>query len=195
FTLDTTAPDNITSGIVDGSLGLTDDVGPVTGPITDGGITDDTRPTFAGQATDDIDHVNIYDNGTLIGSAPVDKDGNWSYTPEADLAEGEHSLTVAAVDKAGNEGPQTSGTDDGSWDFTVDTTAPDNATSGLVDGSLDLTDDVGTVTGTIADGSVTDDARPTYAGKATADIDHVNIYDNGTLVGSAPVDAEGNWSF
>ncbi|MHA0876191.1 Ig-like domain-containing protein, partial [Enterobacter pasteurii] len=77
--------------------GLTDDVGPVTGPIADGGTTDDTRPTFAGQATDDIDHVNIYDNGTLIGSAPVDKDGNWSFTPEADLAEGEHSLTVAAV--------------------------------------------------------------------------------------------------
>ncbi|MEH0888549.1 Ig-like domain-containing protein, partial [Enterobacter sp. UNJFSC 003] len=146
FTLDTTAPDNITSGIVDGSLGLTDDVGPVTGPIADGGTTDDTRPTFAGQATDDIDHVNIYDNGNLIGSAPVDENGNWSYTPDTDLAEGEHSLTVAAVDKAGQEGPQVSGTDDGSWDFTVDTTAPDNTTSGIVSGSLDLVDDVGTVT-------------------------------------------------
>ncbi|MEH0888879.1 Ig-like domain-containing protein, partial [Enterobacter sp. UNJFSC 003] len=76
----------------------------------------------------------------------VDENGNWSYTPETDLAEGDHSLTVAAVDKAGQEGPQVSGTDDGSWDFTVDTTAPDNTTSGIVSGSLDLVDDVGTVT-------------------------------------------------
>uniref|UniRef100_UPI0034D47D54 Ig-like domain-containing protein n=1 Tax=Mixta calida TaxID=665913 RepID=UPI0034D47D54 len=129
--------------IVDGSLSLTDDVGPVTGPITDGGITDDARPTFSGKATSDIDHVNIYDKGTLIGSAPVDKDGNWSFTPETDLAEGEHAFTAAAVDKAGNEGAPVSGTDDESWDFTLDVTAPDNSTSGIVDGSLSLTDDVG----------------------------------------------------
>ena len=195
FTLDVTAPDNSTSGIVDGSLSLTDDVGPVTGPIPDGGFTDDARPTFSGKATDDIDHVNIYDNGELIGSAPVDKDSNWSFTPETDLAEGDHSLSAAAVDKAGNEGAPVSGTDDGNWDFTVDTSAPDNNTSGIVDGSLSLTDDVGAVTGPITDGGVTDDARPTFSGKATSDIDHVNIYDKGTLIGSAPVDKDGNWSF
>ncbi|MGM5528963.1 Ig-like domain-containing protein [Mixta calida] len=195
FTLDVTAPDNSTSGIVDGSLSLTDDVGPVTGPILDGGFTDDARPTFSGKATDDIDHVNIYDNGELIGSAPVDENGNWSFTPETDLAEGEHSLSAAAVDKAGNEGAPVSGTDDGNWDFTVDTSAPDNNTSGIVDGSLSLTDDVGAVTGPITDGGITDDARPTFSGKATSDIDHVNIYDKGTLIGSAPVDENGNWSF
>ncbi|MDU4942633.1 MAG: Ig-like domain-containing protein [Mixta calida] len=195
FTLDVTAPDNSTSGIVDGSLSLTDDVGPVTGPITDGGITDDARPTFSGKATDDIDRVNIYDKGTLIGSAPVDENGNWSFTPETDLAEGDHSLSAAAVDKAGNEGAPVSGTDDGSWDFTVDTSAPDNNTSGIVSGSLSLTDDVGPVTGPITDGGITDDARPTFSGKATSDIDHVNIYDKGTLIGSAPVDKDGNWSF
>ena len=195
FTVDTSAPDNTTSGIVDGSLSLTDDVGPVTGPIPDGGNIDDARPTFSGKATSDIDHVNIYDNGELIGSAPVDENGNWSFTPETDLAEGDHAFTVAAVDKAGNEGAPVSGTDDGNWDFTVDTSAPDNNTSGIVDGSLSLTDDVGAVTGPITDGGVTDDARPTFSGKATSDIDHVNIYDKGTLIGSAPVDKDGNWSF
>ncbi|MDU5191985.1 MAG: Ig-like domain-containing protein, partial [Mixta calida] len=195
FTIDSIAPDNNTSGIVDGSLSLTDDVGPVTGPIPDGGNIDDARPTFSGKATSDIDHVNIYDNGELIGSAPVDKDGNWSFTPETDLAEGEHSLSAAAVDKAGNEGAPVSGTDDESWDFTVDTSAPDNNTSGIVSGSLSLTDDVAPVTGVIVDGGSTNDARPTYAGKATSDIDHVNIYDRGTLIGSASVGQDNGWSF
>ncbi|MEM6162496.1 Ig-like domain-containing protein, partial [Erwinia sp. P6884] len=196
FTVDTSAPDNQTSGIVADSISLTDDVGPVTGEIADGSVTDDARPTFSGKATADIDHVNIYDNGELAGTAPVDADGNWSWTPAQDLADGSvHELTVAAVDAAGNEGPAVSGTADDGWSFTIDTSAPDNQTSGIVADSITLTDDVGAITGEIADGSVTDDARPTFSGKATADIDHVNIYDNGKLIDSVPVDADGNWSW
>ncbi|MTD39952.1 hypothetical protein GIX45_15325, partial [Erwinia sp. CPCC 100877] len=192
---DTTPPDNITSGIVNGSTSLTDDVEPVTGAIPDGGSTNDSRPTYSGKATDDIDHVNIYDDGKLIGSAKVESDGTWSFTPDTDLTDGEHSLTVSAVDKAGNEGPQTSGTDDGSWDFTVDTSSPDNISSGIEDGSISLTDDVEPVTGAIPDGGSTNDSRPTYSGKATDDIDHVNIYDGGKLIGSAKVESDGTWSF
>ncbi|MDW8847681.1 Ig-like domain-containing protein, partial [Erwinia sp. MMLR14_017] len=193
---DGTAPDNQTSGVVVDSISLTDDVGPVTGEIADGGVTDDTRPTLSGNATADIDHVNIYDNGELAGSATVDENGKWSWTPEQDLADGTgHELTVAAVDVAGNEGPAISGTADDGWSFTVDTSAPDNQSSGIVTDAITLTDDVGPVTGEIADGSVTDDARPTYAGQATADIDHVNIYDGGVLIGSSAVDAEGRWSW
>ncbi|MCX0499653.1 Ig-like domain-containing protein, partial [Erwinia billingiae] len=118
---DTTAPDNITSGVVADSITLTDDVGETTGPINSGDVTDDARPTFAGEATADIDHVNIYDNGELAGTATVDENGKWSWTPEQDLADGsEHDLTVSAVDAAGNEGPQA----DGGWSFTVDTSTP-----------------------------------------------------------------------
>ncbi|MDY0995545.1 Ig-like domain-containing protein, partial [Pantoea agglomerans] len=271
---DITPPDNINSGIVSDSVTLTDDVGAITGEIASGSVTDDARPTLSGDATADIDHVNIYDNGELVGSAAVDADGKWSWTPEQDMADGtSHDLTVAAVDAAGNEGPQA----DGDWSFTVDTstaapeitnntedelagnaepgavivitdpvsdsvtstvadadghwsiqpnpagvdakdvvveatdeagnsnsvvidgpgdsTPPDNQTSGLVIDSITLTDDVGAITGEIASGSVTDDARPTLSGDATADIDHVNIYDNGELVGSAAVDADGKWSW
>ncbi len=199
FVIDAGAPDNIASGIVEGSLSLTDDVGAQTGDIPDGGVTDDTRPTFSGKATDDIDHVNIYDNGTLIGAADVDKDGRWSFTPQTDLPEGEHEFTVSAVDRAGNEGAQTSGTSDEGWSFTVDTTAP--ADTAFESGSITLTDDVGPVRGTIVDGSITDDAQPTYGGvigsEGLADgVVSVNIYDNGTLIGSAAVDrTTGAWSF
>jgi hypothetical protein len=195
FTLDATAPDNSTSGIVAGSITLTDDRAPVTGEIADGSATNDRRPTYSGQATADIDHVNIYDNGELVGSAAVDSDGRWSFTPDSDLAEGSHEFTVSAVDASGNEGPQVSGTDDAGWSFTLDATAPDNSTSGIVAGSITLTDDRAPVTGEIADGSATNDRRPTYSGQATADIDHVNIYDGGTLLGSAAVDGDGRWSF
>ncbi|WP_262405313.1 Ig-like domain-containing protein, partial [Pantoea agglomerans] len=271
---DITPPDNINSGIVSDSVTLTDDVGAITGEIASGSVTDDARPTLSGDATADIDHVNIYDNGELVGSAAVDADGKWSWTPEQDMADGtSHDLTVAAVDAAGNEGPQA----DGDWSFTVDTstaapeitnntedelagnaepgavivitdpvsdsvtstvadadghwsiqpnpagvdakdvvveatdeagnsnsvvidgpgdsTPPDNQTSGLVIDSITLTDDVGAITGEILDGSVTDDARPTFSGDATADIDHVNIYDNGQLIGSAAVGVDGKWSW
>ncbi|MCX0498902.1 Ig-like domain-containing protein, partial [Erwinia billingiae] len=195
---DSTAPDNITSGVVIDSITLTDDVGPVTGEIADGGLTDDARPTFAGEATADIDHVNIYDNGELAGTATVDENGKWSWTPEQDLADGEHDLTVSAVDAAGNEGPQTSGTADGGWGFTVDTVAP--GADAFNDASITLTDDVGPVQGIITDGSTTDDARPTYSGTLSAEgiaagVVSVNVYDNGVLIGNVPVDADGNWSW
>ncbi|MGE1161212.1 Ig-like domain-containing protein [Pantoea agglomerans] len=196
---DSTPPDNQTSGLVIDSITLTDDVGAITGEILDGSVTDDARPTFSGDATADIDHVNIYDNGQLIGSAAVDVDGKWSWTPEQDMADGtSHDLTVAAVDAAGNEGPQVSGTDDDGWSFTVDTTAPD--IDAFTDSSITLTDDVGPVRGEIADGATTDDARPTYSGSvSTAGIAQgvvsVNIYDSGKLIGSAAVEADGKWSW
>ncbi|ATM74959.1 hypothetical protein CRN79_03455 [Serratia fonticola] len=195
FTIDSLAPDNNTSGIVGGSMTLSDDVAPLLGLIADGGTTNDSRPTYAGQATDDISHVNVYDNGVLIGSAAVDANGAWSFTPEADLAEGAHEFTVAAVDKSGNEGAQVSGTSDAGWTFTIDSLVPDNNTSGIVGGSMTLSDDVAPLLGLIADGGTTNDSRPTYAGQATDDISHVNVYDNGVLIGSAAVDANGAWSF
>ena len=193
---DHTAPNNETSGIIVDSISLVDDVAPVTGVIADGSRTNDTRPTYSGKATADIDHVNIYDNGVLVGRVKTGSDGSWSYTPSTSLAEGStHEYSVSAVDKAGNEGPRVSGTTDTGWTFTIDTLPPDNSSSGIVDGSLGLLDDVGPQTGTIPDGGVTDDARPTFSGQATDDIDHVNIYDNGELIGSAEVQPDGSWRF
>ncbi|MCT4703349.1 Ig-like domain-containing protein [Enterobacteriaceae bacterium H20N1] len=196
FTIDTLPPDNKTSGIVVDSITLVDDVAPVTGLIKDGDKTNDTRPTYSGKATGDIDHVNIYDNGKLVASVKVNSDGTWSYTPEKDLANGSsHEYSVSAIDQAGNEGPRASGTSDSGWNFVIDSDTPDNITSGIVDGSLSLTDDVGAITGNIPDGGVTDDSRPTFSGQATEDIDHVNIYDDGKLIGSAEVAEDGRWSF
>ncbi|OQP33396.1 Ig-like domain-containing protein [Pantoea latae] len=99
----------------------------------------------------------------------VDENGDWSVQPNP-VNEGDSDVTVVVVDPAGNISPPTDAS-------RPDTTAPDNITSGVIIDSITLTDDVGSITGEIVDGGVTDDARPTFSGQATSDIDHVNIYD------------------
>ncbi|MCF6764129.1 Ig-like domain-containing protein, partial [Pseudomonas fragi] len=47
---------------------IIDDEGTVVGPISPGGVTNDTTPTINGQATPNS-VVNIYDKGVLIGTA------------------------------------------------------------------------------------------------------------------------------
>jgi len=53
---------------------VVDDQGSIVGELQNGGVTDDTMPTLSGQATPNS-QVNIYDNGVLIGTAPVDANG------------------------------------------------------------------------------------------------------------------------
>ncbi|WP_236225745.1 Ig-like domain-containing protein, partial [Pseudomonas pseudonitroreducens] len=82
FVVDTIAPDNTT-------LVVTDHVGDVTGPLHNGDTTDDNKPTFSGDAEPN-GKVIIYDNGTPIGSAAVDPDGKWEFTPTKPLNDGPH---------------------------------------------------------------------------------------------------------
>ncbi|VTR32897.1 Uncharacterised protein [Serratia fonticola] len=66
-----------------------------------GDVTDDTTPTLKGQAEAGA-KVEIYDRGQKIGEVTTGPDGNWAFTPDSELAEGEHSFTVRATDAAGN---------------------------------------------------------------------------------------------
>ena len=178
ITIDKTAP-------IDGSLidaKLLDDVGPVTGEIQDGTSTDDTRPEYTGQATPDVEHVNVYDNGGLIGTATVQPDGTWSFTPELPLIGGEHSFTAKPVDAAGNEGTATD-----PIDFKVIGSAPLAPTIQSVD------DNVGDVTGDLQKGATTDDNTPTVSGTAQPGT-IVHVYSNGTEVGSVAVKPDGTWT-
>ncbi|MGJ7511718.1 Ig-like domain-containing protein [Variovorax sp. GT1P44] len=163
--------------------GTLDDVGAVTGPIAPGGETDDTRPEFNGIGEADSTII-ILDNGQPIGTAKVDKDGNWSFTPEEDLGEGDHSIVIIETDKDGNKSEPSD-----PYEFTVDTTAPNKPELG--EGAID---DVGAVTGPIAAGGTTDDARPELKGDGEPD-STIIIVDNGQPIGTAKVDKDGNWSF
>jgi hypothetical protein len=62
-----------------------DDVGPVTGTLTSGNSTNDARPTFNG--TGEVGStVHVIVDGNEIGTAVVNAQGNWTFTPGTDLA-------------------------------------------------------------------------------------------------------------
>ena len=174
FTVDTTAPANVSN------LVITDDVGAVTGPLHDGDTTDDNQPTFSGNAEPN-GTVIIFDNGTPIGSTTVDPNGDWSFTPTKPLRDGDHDFTTEVVDPAGNNSGQN---------------APVHViidTSGVVVSITKLVDDVGSVTGDVAKGGITDDQRPEIHGTGKPG-STVVVSEGQTSLGTATVKADGTWS-
>ncbi|QWT46001.1 Ig-like domain-containing protein [Azospira inquinata] len=164
-------------------LNVLDDVGPITGNVTkDSGVTDDAHPEIKGTAEAGAT-IQVYDNGTLLGSTTADSTGNWSYTPTTALTDGPHGITATATNGAGNTSPST-----GVYGFSVDTTAPNAPVIKSV------TDDVGAVQGTLHSGATTDDATPTLNGTGEAGAT-IKLYDGSTLLGSTTVDSNGNWSY
>ena len=170
FTVDTLAPDAI------GDLSVINNDGAVALPITQNGVTNDSTPILSGTA-EAGSTVTISDGTTVLGTVLVGADGTWNFTSPA-LGEGSHTLSITATDIAGNVSPATTLT------FTVDTLAPDAVTGLLV------SDDAGE----IQPGAETNDSTLTFSGQAEAGTT-VSVYDGDTLLGSAVVDAEGNWTF
>ncbi|OPA85535.1 hypothetical protein BFW86_22530 [Pseudomonas fluorescens] len=163
-------------------ISVIDDQGSSTGQLAKDAATDDAQPTVNGTGTAG-DTISVYSGMDLLGTTIVDANGQWSFTPDTPLADGQHNLTAQARDAAGNLSPIT-----GSYPINVDTTAPAAPTG------TTLTDDVGAITGTISDGTITDDANPTFGGVAEAGA-VVIIYDQGIPIGSTTANANGVWSF
>ena len=163
---------------------IIDHVGPVTRNVSPGGATDDPQPTFSGKGNSG-DIVTVSDNGTPIGSAAVDANGHWSFTPANPLAEGSHSITLTGTN------PSTGVTSPASHaiSFSVDTTVP------TVPHLIQVDDHVGPIKGAISSGSTTDDSQALFRGDGVAPGDIVNVFNNGTLLGTTVADGSGNWSF
>lgn len=145
-------------------------------PIT--GSTNDNTPTLSGKA-EPGSTVTVSDGGTVIGTAPVDGNGNWTFTPNPPLGDGDHSLTVVVTDPAGNSSPPTT-----PIAVVVDASSPSPATD------VQITDGENTPIGT--NGS-TNDTKPTISGKAEAD-STITIRDGDTVLGTVKADGNGNWS-
>ncbi|WP_141521535.1 Ig-like domain-containing protein [Novosphingobium sp. PC22D] len=240
---------------------VTDDFGAITGPIAEGGVTDDRLPTVAGSNAGASVTVSVYDGDTLLGTTTSDADGDWSFQVEVALAEGAHSLTAEAggnssepfvfdVDTTApappviddTDGSQVSGSaepgstvdldigddgdvdetvttdDEGQWSYTPDEPIPDDTeisatatdeagnesdpATVTVDADAappaprigSVVDDVGAITGGVARGEATDDARPTIRGTAGANA-QITVFDGATELGTATADASGNWAF
>ncbi|WP_255313567.1 Ig-like domain-containing protein [Pseudomonas chlororaphis] len=156
-----------------------DNVGSIQGDIASRGLTDDAAPTLVGTATAGA-LVTVSEAGKVLGSVTADASGNWSMELPIQ-AEGLHTYTAVARNAAGTEG---------SADFMldIDLTAP---SAPVVSGAFD---DVGVYQGQLAQNGFTDDTTPTLSGSGNAG-EVVKVYDNGTLLGSVTVSAEGAWSF
>ncbi|WP_431223587.1 Ig-like domain-containing protein [Serratia sp. L9] len=159
-----------------------DNTGPVTGPIKDGSVTDETKPVLSGTG-EPGNIINVYDKGQEIGSTVVDGNGNWTFTPETPLGEGQHQLVITETDPSGNVSSPSD-----PLNFGVDTVPPD------LPAIQHIMDKVGDQLGEIKPGNTTDDTRPEISG--TGEVGSiVTIYDHGVEIGKTEVNSAGRWSF
>jgi large repetitive protein len=163
---------------------VTDNAGDVTGPVTSGTPTDETRPLLQGSAPANT-VITVYDGNTLLGTAALDGSGGWSFTPINPLANGTHVLTVVATDSAGNS------TTSPPFNLVVDTVAPATPDSPDITVNPD-----GAPTGTpLNPGETTRDTTPTLSGTGTPG-DTVTIYIDGVKQpGDVTVNNDGTWNW
>ena len=171
-------------------------------------ITNDNTPTLVGKATSNAT-ISIFDgegeNAPLLGTTTTDNDGNWSYTPNSPLADGDHKFTIEASKVAAN-GEELKATS--TQEITVDT---DNSTLSITKISTDDFSDLSHYN-TMYDSNKQYDFSPTIEGKAepfadinlvikTADVFYNDGLGNSWLGKAAQVveelsakaDADGNW--
>lgn len=115
LTIDTLSPDAPRVELIADNTGL------LTGPLQNNDRTDEAKPLFSGQG-EAGNTITIKEGSTVIGSATVDENGRWTFTPTTPLSDGEHTFTVEQSDKAGNTSRVTT-----TPTIIVDTTPPDAA--------------------------------------------------------------------
>jgi hypothetical protein len=123
---------------------VSDDVALGTGPVANGGPTNDATPTLSGTA-EAGSTVAVFDGAKSLGTATTDTNGNWVFTTPG-LSEGGHSFTTTATDVAGNVSAISS-----AYSIAVDVTAPSIAISANLEGDDRVNaaeDNTFTVTGT-----------------------------------------------
>jgi MYXO-CTERM domain-containing protein len=112
--------------------------------------------------------ISVDVDGTVLGTAVVDTEGNWTFQILTALPDGAHTVTITATDTAGNTATATS-------DFTVDTTMP----------ALEILSP--------GDDTTTGDAMPTITGTSEPGAE-VAVYVDGMLIGTATTNGDGLWS-
>ena len=169
FTLDTTPPAAPVADVAAASdTGVSN---------TDNNISD-TTPTISGTGTAGDTITVTFPNGEVL-TVVVASDGTWSVTPTGALADGLHNVLVTATDPAGNTSPATT------VPVRIDTSAPATPAAPDLVASSD--------TGNSSTDDNTSDNTPTFSGTGTAG-DTITVYDGNTVLGTAVVDGNGNWS-
>ncbi|MEI9702691.1 Ig-like domain-containing protein [Enterobacter cloacae] len=177
FIVDTTPPVKPTIDSV------FDDAGLKTGNLANGDITDDSTPTFTGTAEKNS-LVRIIVNGQEVDSVTADPTGKWTWTPSPALTNGHYDVRVIAEDKAGLRSEPS---DAFAFDLVAGGIPPAPAIT-------DVIDDVDAHVGTVQQGDVTNDDKPTITGTGQ-DGTTIYLYDgtNPNPIGSAVVTG-GTWT-
>ncbi|MGV7215573.1 Ig-like domain-containing protein [Bradyrhizobium sp. UFLA05-112] len=121
--------------------------------------------------------VEVFDGTNQIGTTVADGNGSWSFATGT-LVDGAHAFAAAAADGVGNLSALSAGVN-----VTIDTVAPTapNVASFSPDSNV------------VGDG-VTNVNRVNLTGTADAG-STVQVFDAGTMIGTAVADANGAWSF
>ncbi|WP_253910537.1 Ig-like domain-containing protein [Pyxidicoccus fallax] len=143
---------------------------PVVTAPANGSVVPTQRPTFAGTA-DPGTVVTVVVDGVVLGTAPVDVNGDWTFPCPVDLIQGPHTVVATSTDTAGNVSEPSEPSD-----FRVDTQAPD---------APDITRP--------EDGTTVATRRPTYQGTAEPGA-QVTVEVDGRVVGTVTANLDGEWS-
>ena len=165
-----------------------DDVGDAM-PLSNGQITDDTKPRFSGSA-EPQSIVRLFDKntGALLGSTVANANGYWSI--EEELGYGQHEVFVTSSDRHNHVSEPSE-----SWVVNIkDPNAPPASDPYITGGA----DNVGTAQGELAFGAVTDDNRPMLKGMAEPGsvvyVFAANAAGQWLIVASSRAEADGRWS-
>jgi large repetitive protein len=159
------------SNVNDFAIDIADPAAPTLNSPAEGEVTNDTTPAFTGTAEPRAE-VEIFVDGTSIGSTTANGGGAFSFTPATPLAAGPHTAFAGATDAAGNDSPPSN-----TNAFRIDTDAP-----------------AAPVITSPEDGSATTD--PTFPIRGTAEPgSQVIIIKDGEEIGSTVADENGEFTF
>ncbi len=155
------------------ALSLASDTG-----IAGDNLTAVNTPVIAGSA-EAFAVISLIENGASLGSASADASGQWQLTLGS-LAEGPHTLTASAVDRAGNTSALS-----GSLTVTIDTTPPAAPSVPALAPASD--------TGLSNSDRLTGIAAPTFTGSAEAG-SVIDLLVGGSAVGTGTASGAGLWT-
>ncbi|WP_408585246.1 Ig-like domain-containing protein, partial [Salmonella enterica] len=149
--------------------------------IPDDNLTNNVRPHFQVTVPTDVNEVRLsIDGGKTWVTAALKAAGVWEYIWPDDVTDGSHTVTVEAIDEAGNKATQT-------LDFTIDTTLS------VPTLSLDSADDSG-----IAGDNITNVKTPGFTlNNIDTDVSRVTVevMHNGIKQEVPLVQTGGQWRF
>ena len=158
----------------------TDNIG-ITAVLGNGDTTDDATPAFHGKGQPNS-ILSLYENDNFVASLYVDKNGNWSYTPNTQilrLSEGEHVFIL----KSDNENV--------SDPFILNVKDIPEVSKATIDS---VTDNEGSWKGDVQSGATIDDNQPVLNGSGEPDA-IVWVWSDDKLLGLTRVDDNGKWRF